>query len=130
MNKQFIEKLDKRYKSTNLYLINQKGCPVYKHRAFPFIYKKLGSNNRWIHKTPEEYFGNDPLLIAKKCIIIMNYQKGQTYYDVKKTYYHMSIGNAQKSIHGWHPDHGGHSSAFAILNYAYNYLISLLKDFV
>ncbi len=92
---------------------------MYKPRAFSYIDRILGPRKKWISKSPEEYFSTDELTEAKQACKILSYDGNQSFNAVKKTYYSLcrgTIGNAD----GWHPDYGGHESAFSILNHAYS----------
>lgn len=115
-----MEKLDKRYKKTKEYLQYRIGEPVYKRRAFPFIDKILGPQFKWINKEPEEYFGNDERTRAAKVCKIFSFTGEESFSIIKARYRKLSKGDSKKGTPGFHPDAGGHGSAFAILNYAYN----------
>ena len=109
--------LDKRYKRTKEYLENKEGKPVYKRRAFSFIDKVLGPQYKWINKTPEEYFKYDE---AKLACRIFKFKGDESFSIIKSRYQKLSKGDWRENKRGWHPDMGGHPSAFAILNHAYN----------
>lgn len=117
MNKQ---NLDKRYKKTQLFLSKGIGEPVYKRRAFPYIDKVLGRQYKWIHKSPEEYFGNERYEEIKLALSILSFSREESFGDVRKRYIRLSQGSYSDNVPGWHPDCGGHPGAFAILNHAYN----------
>lgn len=106
-----INILDKRYKATKNYINNKEGFPIYKKRAFIFIDKILGPQYKWINKNPEEYFSTNALLEAQQVIKIFNFKGHESLKDIRQVYINMS-----KS---WHPDCGGHSNAFDILNHSY-----------
>lgn len=111
--------LDKRYKKTQRFLDSGKGEPVYRKRAFTFIDKILGPQYKWINKSPEEYFTDDEYEEARKAINILRFNSTDNLRSVKARYRKLSKGDYQKGEPGFHPDSGGHSSAFAILEHAY-----------
>lgn len=120
MNKDTLILLDKRYKVTKKFISNKEGTPIYKKRAFFFIDKVLGPQYKWINKSPEEYFSNDVYLEALQAIKILNFTGKETLKEVRKKYINMSKQ--------WHPDCGGHSSAFNILNYSYIIFLSAFNN--
>ena len=126
-------KIDLRYKQSQDFINKGIGKPVYKRRAFSYIDKILGPQYKWINKSPEEYFYKEGLSQEEqeiqelqKSADILRFTSGATFEDIKKTYKELSRGctrtncNKPSDLCGFHPDLGGHSSAFAILNHAYN----------
>lgn len=108
-----IENLDKRFNKTKHYLSIKKGSPVYKKRGFKNIDKILGPQYKWIDKAPSEYFSLNPTKEALIAINLFNFKEGKSFRDLRDTYINLS-----KLMH---PDNGGHSSAFDIINHAYNF---------
>ena len=128
-----IEKIDLRFKKSQDFINDNIGEPVYKRRAFSYIDKILGPQYKWIDKSPEEYFYEEGLSQEKQEIQelqrsanILRFTSGTSFQDIKKTYKELSRGfrssdsNNNDIVCAWHPDLGGHPSAFAILNHAYN----------
>lgn len=110
--------LDKRYKVTKQYIESKKGSPIYKRRAFFFIDKVLGPQYKWIDKSPEEYFDSNISIEGLQAIKILNFTGKESLKEIRKNYI-----NKSKE---WHPDCGGHASAFNILNHAYQIFIKAL----
>lgn len=108
MNKEI---LDLRYKKTLDFINLNIGTPVYKKDAFSKINKILGPQYKWLNKTVEEYFTDDPIQEAKISIKILNFTGKESFFIIKRNYFNLS-----KICH---PDTGGHESAFTILNNAY-----------
>jgi hypothetical protein len=108
-----IEILDKRFNKTKRYLNTKKGSPVYKKRGFKNIDKILGPQYKWIDKAPLEYFSLDPTKEALIAINLFNFKEEKSFRDLRDTYINLS--------RLMHPDNGGHSSAFDIINHAYNF---------
>ena len=128
-------KIDLRYKQSQDFINKGIGKPVYKRRAFSYIDKILGPQYKWIDKSPEEYFYEEGLSQEEqeikelqKSADILGFTSGTTFKDIKKKYKELSkgtwvnhcSGTYKYNTGGFHPDQGGHSSAFAILNHAYN----------
>lgn len=112
--------LDKRYKQTIDYLTTGKGEPVYKKNAFPFINKILGPQFKWINKSVEEYYSTDQIQEAKQAMRILSFSGEESFQELRKRYTLLSRGKNKENIPGFHPDCGGHSRAFDILNRAYS----------
>jgi hypothetical protein len=112
--------LDKRFNLTKNYLANNKGRPIYKRKCFSFINNVLGPQYKWINKSPSEYFNSSLELEAIQAIKILNFKGVETFKEVRNNYIKMSKE--------WHPDCGGHSSAFDILNYAYNLFKTIYEE--
>lgn len=106
-----LSKLDTRYKQTQQFILTNKGVPIYKKDAFSFINKILGPQYKWIDKSIEEYFTTDTIQEALLSIKILGFSGKENFIEIKKKYYMLSKE--------FHPDTGGHSSAFNILNNAY-----------
>lgn len=111
MNKEIELLYDKRFNKTLNYIITKQGSPVYKKRAFKYIDKVLGPQYKWINKSPQEYFSSDVNTEALQAIKIFNFKEDLSFKDIKDIYLNLSKR--------WHPDKGGHASAFNILNYAF-----------
>ena len=111
-------KIDLRFKESQDFINKGIGKPVYKRRAFSFINKILGPQYKWINKSPEEYFHTNLTGLEhkkaelKKAAFILNFTADSSFKNIKANYRNLSKQ--------FHPDTGGHNSAFAILNYAYN----------
>lgn len=103
--------LDLRSKQTLIYLKEGKGSPIYKKNAFPFINKILGPQYKWLNKSIEEYFTEDRMQEGLIAIKILNFTGKESFSLVRKNYINLSKR--------FHPDMGGHNSAFNILNNAY-----------
>lgn len=106
-----INKLDIRYKQTQQFILTKQGAPIYKKGAFPFINKILGPQYKWLNKSIEEYFTDNSIKEARISIKILGFSGKESFIDIKKRYYLLSKQ--------FHPDNGGHNSAFNILNNAY-----------
>lgn len=106
-----LELLDLRHKQTQNYLITNIGTPIYKKNAFKSINNILGPQYKWLNRTVEEYFTEDPIQEAKISIKILNFTGKESFFMIKRNYFNLSKV--------CHPDTGGHESAFTLLNNAY-----------
>lgn len=118
--RQLKDYYDKRYKSTIDYINTGKGQPKFKRLAFPNIRKILGPLDNWIYNSCEEYFSEDVYEEVKQAMSILSFTKDCNFKSIKNNYYKLCRGDNKLGIEGWHPDSGGHKTAFDILNHAYN----------